>query len=104
MLNENVPAKLKFNFGSGYEVTVGDMDWLSKKNGELLSLAVFNGFEIFIMLDKNLRNQQNINNLDLKIILLVAKDNKHPTLQPYIDKIKNILVGGNLLKFNEVTL
>lgn len=87
-----MPAKVKYDFGKGYDVnTVRDMGWLGKKNGELLGLAAFNGFDIFITLDKNLEKQQNLNKVDLKFIVLLAKDNKHQTLQPYIDKVKILL-------------
>jgi len=92
LLDENMPTKVKFDFGEDYEVsTVRDMGWLGKKNGELLGLAAFNGFDIFITLDKNLKNQQNLNKVDLKFIVLLAKDNKHQTLQPYVDKVKIFL-------------
>jgi predicted nuclease of predicted toxin-antitoxin system len=105
LLDENIPAKLRFDFGKGYEVrTVGDMNWLGKKNGELLRLAIFNEFEIFITLDKNLKNQQNLSMVGIKLILLIAKDNKHQTLQPYVDKIKILLTTENLPNFNEISL
>ena len=40
LLDENIPTKLKLDFGNEYEVkTVRDMNWLGKKNGELLGLA-----------------------------------------------------------------
>ncbi len=104
LLDENIPAKLRFDFGHAHEVrTVGDMNWLGKKNGELFGLATFNGFEIFITLDKNLRNQQNLSKFEIKFILLLTKDNKHQTLQPYIGKIKKLLTISNLPKFNEVS-
>lgn len=49
LLDENIPVKVRFDFGEGYEVRpVRDMGWLGKKNGELLGLAAFNGFDIFI--------------------------------------------------------
>ena len=49
LLDENLPTKLKFDFGEDFEIfTVRDMDWLGKKNGELLGLAVFNDFNIFL--------------------------------------------------------
>jgi hypothetical protein len=80
------------------------MNWLGKKNGELLGLAIFTEFEIFITLDKNLKNQQNLSAFEIKFILLLAKDNKHQTLQPYIDKIKKLLTIENLPKFNEISL
>lgn len=105
MLDENIPAKLRFDFGKRYEVrTVGDMGWLGKKNGELLGLATLNGFEVFITLDKNLKNQQNLSRFEIKFILLLAKDNKHQTLQPYIEKIKTLLSSDSLPNFNEISL
>jgi predicted nuclease of predicted toxin-antitoxin system len=89
LLDENIPAKLRLDFGEAYEVkTVRDMKWLGKKNGQLLELAVFNGFDIFITLDKNLKDQQNLEKIQIKFIVLLAKDNKHQTLQPFVQKLK----------------
>ena len=105
LLDENLPTKVKYDFGEDYEVqTVRDMGWLGKKNGELLGLAAFNGFDIFITLDKNLRNQQNLNKVDLKFIILLAIDNKHQTLPPYIEKTKNLLAVKSLPKLSEVSI
>lgn len=37
LLDENMPTKVKYDFGESHEVrTVRDMGWLGKKNGELL--------------------------------------------------------------------
>jgi predicted nuclease of predicted toxin-antitoxin system len=104
LLDENIPTKVKFDFGESFEVrTVRDMGWLGKKNGELLGLAAFNGFDIFITLDKNLRNQQNLNKVDLKFILLLPPNNKHQTLQPYLVKVKALLHGIDIPKFSEIS-
>ncbi len=36
LLDENMPTKVKYDFGEDYLVsTVKDMGWLGKKNGEL---------------------------------------------------------------------
>ena len=106
LLDENMPTKVKYDFGKGYEVsTIRDMNWLGKKNGELISLAAFNGFDIFITLDKNLKNQQDLNKVDLKFILLLVKNNKHQTIQPYIDKVKKFLQSNsNIPKYLEIAL
>ena len=104
LLDENIPAKLKLDLGQEYEIrTVRDMKWLGKKNGELLGLAAFNGFDIFITLDKNLKNQQNLDKVAIKFIVLLARDNKHQTLQPYVDKIKSILKSESIPKLNIIT-
>ena len=52
LLDENLPTKLKYDFGENFEIhTVKDMGWLAKKNAELLGLATFSGFDIFLTLD-----------------------------------------------------
>lgn len=56
LLDENLPRKLKSDFGANFEIkTVRDMGWLGKKNGELLDLISINEFDFFITIDKNLR-------------------------------------------------
>jgi predicted nuclease of predicted toxin-antitoxin system len=105
LLDENVPTKVKYDFGASFETyTVKDMGWLGKKNGELLGLAVFNSFDIFLTLDKNLIFQQSINKFDLKFIILIAVDNKHQTLQPYMQKVKELLHNPTIPKISEVTI
>lgn len=102
--DENLPRKLKADFGPEYEVkTVRDMRWLGKKNGELLGLIVFNGFDYFVTLDKNLRHQQNLNRIQLTIFLLLAINNRRDTLQILIEKIKKKIKEGSLEKINEIS-
>src|SRR5215211_7581760 len=104
LLDENLPRKLKADFGDDFEVkTVRDMGWLGKKNGELLGLIVFNGFDFFVTIDKNLRFQQNLDRIELKIFLLLAIDNRRETLQVLVAKIKDKITEGNLQKLNEVS-
>jgi len=89
LLDENLPRKLKTDFGPDFKVrTVHDMNWLGKKNGELLGLIAFNGFNIFVTVDRNLRNQQNLDKFSISIFLLVAFNNRRETLQALIEKAK----------------
>jgi predicted nuclease of predicted toxin-antitoxin system len=104
LLDENLPKQLKADFGADYDVkTVRDMGWLGKKNGELLGLIVFNGFDFFVTLDKNLRYQQNLERIELKILLLLAINNRRETLQVFVQKIKDKIKEGNLQKLNEIS-
>ena len=92
LLDENLPKKLKFSFAVDHELfTVGEMDWLGKRNGELLGLMTFNGFDAFVTIDKNLRHQQNLARFAIRLFVLNAPDNKLNTLQPYIDRLTLIL-------------
>ena len=104
LLDENLPKQLKADFGPEYDVrTVRDMGWLGKKNGELLGLIVFNGFDFFVTIDKNLRYQQNLDRIELNIFLLVAVNNRRETLQELVTKIKDKIQEGNLQKLNEIS-
>ena len=104
LLEENLPKQLKADFGPNYEVkTVRDMGWLGKKNGELLGLIAFNGFDFFITIDKNLRFQQKLDRIELEIFLLLAINNRRETLQILVAKIKDKIKEGNLQKLNEVS-
>ena len=83
--------------------TVRDLGWLGKKNGELLGLAAFNGFDFFVTIDKNLRYQQNLDRFDLKIFLLLATNNRRKTLQFLIEKIKSRINEADLQKITEIS-
>ena len=102
--DENLPRQLKADFEPEYDVkTVRDMGWLGKKNGELLGLIVFNGFDFFVTIDKNIRYQQNLGRIDLVIFLLLAVNNRRETLQILVEKIKQKIKEGNLQKLNEIS-
>ena len=104
LLDENLPKQLKVDFGPEYDVkTVRDMGWLGKKNGELLGLIVFNGFDFFVTIDKNLRYQQNLDRIALNIFLLLAKNNRRETLKGLIEKIKVRIVEGDFDDLTEIS-
>jgi predicted nuclease of predicted toxin-antitoxin system len=88
LLDENLPKKLKLDFGTAHEVkTVRDTGWNGKKNGELLGLMTLNGFDRFVTMDQNLRYQQNLIRFPIIIFVLIAENNKHQTIQPLIPKL-----------------
>ena len=102
--DENLPRKLKADFGDDFEVkTIRDMGWLGKKNGELLQLIAHNEFDFFVTIDKNLRHQQNLKKFNFSIILLFAKDNRRNTLQNLIEKVKDKINKGDYGKLIEIT-
>ncbi|MEO5673272.1 MAG: DUF5615 family PIN-like protein [Chitinophagales bacterium] len=103
LLDENLPRKLKADFGAGYEVkTVKDIGWLGKKNGELLKFIGSSAFDYFITIDKNLRHQQNLDKIGFTIFLLLAINNRRETLQQLIEKVKEKIKSGSLEKLVEI--
>src|SRR5205085_11521667 len=87
LLDENIDVNFIHEF-TQYEIeTVKSMSWIGKMNGDLLSLAEKNGFEVFITLDSNLVYQQNLLKYNIYIISLKAKDSKLSTLKSFSSQI-----------------
>ncbi len=92
--DENLPAKLRFDFAPEHEVrTVQEMGWNGKKDGELLGLLTLYGFDALITVDRGLPHQQTLKRFPVTIFLLLAQNNKHQTLQPLVEKVKQSIDG-----------
>lgn len=61
LLDENIDVRYKNSFPENIEAfTVQDMGWKGIKNGELLLLIAKNKFEYWVVVDKNIPYQQNL--------------------------------------------
>lgn len=86
LLDECVPVQVK-NALPNHEVrTAPQMGWKSISNGDLLDLAEKDGFDLFIIADKNLRYQQNLS--ARRIAILELWTNHRPTLEKQFDAIR----------------
>lgn len=88
---------MKFDF-TGHDVfTVTEMKWSGIRNGELLTLAISAGFEVFVTADQNLKYQQNLRNYRIGIVVLIARSNKIDDLQVLVpealEAIRSITPG-----------
>ena len=98
-LDENSPVKLKYRFNDAglTALTVRDMQWLGRKNGELLQLRQAESFTTFITVDNNLSSQQNFVNYPLQVIILIAQDNVYETIMEFfpdiLEKLKEPFTG-----------
>ena len=81
LLDESLPRKLKEELIDHEAVTVPDVGWAGKKNGELFRLAR-DEFDAFTTPDQNLKYQQRINPDDLPVVVLVANSNRFNDLLP----------------------
>lgn len=87
LLDECVPRRLRRGL-PGHDVeTVTQMGWSGKKNGELLKLAVAQGFEVLITVDKNLCYQQNIAVAGIAVIVMSAASSRLVDLMPLMPSV-----------------
>ena len=95
LLDENLPRKLKYRFSTSYEVlTVTEMGWSGKKNGELLTVMQEYGLEILLSSDKNMSHQQNLEKYGISLVVLNAPDNRYTTLLEYLPQLEKQLAIG----------
>ena len=97
LLDECVPRRFKDSL-VGYECsTVPEVGLAGKKNGELLSLAEQNGFEVFLTLDKGVQYQQNLARRSIAIVVIRAKSNRIGDILPHaracLDQMTSIRSG-----------
>ena len=87
LLDENVPRKLKYRFGPGFEVsTVQECGWSGLENGSLLR-AADSQFDAFVTLDRGLVFQQDLSGLSLRLVVVRAVANKYDDLLPLVPAI-----------------
>jgi hypothetical protein len=105
LLDENIPIKLCQYFSGDNQVfTIKDMNWTGVKNGRLLNLMAKYGFDALITIDKNLKHQQNLEHLDIKIFILNSPNNKLSTLIPYVKAFEDEISKLKAEKVWEITL
>lgn len=105
LLDENIDVRFKKIFEqTAHEVyTVRDMQWIGVKNGELLKLLKAHGFDCWVVVDKNLRYQQNTANLPCVILVLDVVRNTLKHISPLLPSILAALEQTREKKFIVIT-
>ncbi|MEK6476573.1 hypothetical protein WJR50_03525 [Catalinimonas sp. 4WD22] len=60
------------------------MGWSGLKNGNLLTKAVYNHFDILLTIDKNMVHQQNIKQFPITVVVFDVSRNKIEAYQPLL--------------------
>ena len=90
LLDECLPSRLKRELVGHDAKTAPEMGWASKRNGELLALAV-GQFDVFLTADRNLSYQQDVSSFDVAVVVLVARSNRLEDLRPLAPRILEVL-------------
>jgi predicted nuclease of predicted toxin-antitoxin system len=93
LLDHNLDRRLK-NYLTDYETaTIQEQNWADVLNGELLTLAEKNDFDVLLTADTNIKSQQNLSNRKISILVLRAFNNRLETHAEMIDDIYEALAG-----------
>lgn len=102
LFDQGTPAPLKDLLTSHDVSTAYELGWSTLKNGELLSAAESNGFDVFITTDTNLRYQQNL--IQRKIAIVVLSTTSWPRIKPNTSKIIDAVNQSTNNSFIEVNI
>jgi hypothetical protein len=90
LLDECLPKRLKGELVGHEARTAPEMGWASKRNGELLALAI-GRFDVFLTADRNLSYQQDVATFDIAVVVLVARSNRFEDLRQLAPQILEAL-------------
>jgi len=90
LLDESLPRRLGRELSEHEAVTVPEMGWAGKTNGESLELAR-GEFDAFLTADQNLEYQQRLSQADLPVIILAARTNRLDDFRPLIPRVRTAL-------------
>ena len=97
LLDEDLDVKLRFRFGPAHQVsTVRHMNWLGKKNGELLALIQEAGFDVLVTGDQNMPYQQNWRDRNFAVIVLAAHPKRYDIHLPLLPRVLELLARPDL--------
>ena len=97
LLDEDLPIRLRYRLRPEHEaVSVRDMQWQSKKNGELLRLMETFGFQALLTGDKQMQHQQNWRNYALPVLVLNARGDQYEDYNALIPQVKELLAQPGL--------
>lgn len=87
LLDECVNPRVKAAFVNHEVKTVMDMTWRGTTNGELLTLAEANQFNVFVTIDQKLCYQQNIPARKLGFVVVRVPDNNIKFYRPLFSEL-----------------
>ena len=89
LFDEDVPHKLARSLLRHEIHTVVSMQWGGIKNGELLMLIERERFDVFLTGDKNMQDQQRLEDRPFAVLIMSAIN--WPVVRPHVDKISSAL-------------
>lgn len=87
LLDHNLDRRLKNHLTEYETVTTQEQNWADVLNGELLTLAEENNFDVLLTADTNIKSQQNLSKRKISILVLRAFNNR---LITHIEMIEDI--------------
>lgn len=96
LFDQGTPVPLRKHLISHQIETAYERGWGSLQNGELLSQAEGNGFDVLITTDQNLKCQQNLNTRRISVVVITTTSGPRirQSIAAVIDAIESATTGS----------
>ena len=102
LFDQGTPVPLR-EYLPGHDIdTALELGWSELSNGELLDAAERDGFEVLITTDQNLKNQQNLAERKLAIIVLLSTS--WPRIRSRVEDIQTVVETIALGDYKELPI
>jgi hypothetical protein len=102
LFDQATPVPIR-TYLKGHDVrTAAQQGWDTLKNGELLTAAEADGFDVLLTTDKNMRYQQNL--VGRRIAVVVLGLQQWPSLRPHVQLVVEAVNGAVPGSYIEVKL
>lgn len=92
LLDESVPRRIAQSFPEWVTLrTVQELGWAGTGNGLLLQLAATEGFDALVTVDRGIEHQQNVGELPIPVIVMLAPRNRLAELQPLVPQVARVI-------------
>lgn len=102
LFDQGTPVPLRKLLSDHLIITAYELGWQTLENGELISAAEADGFDVIITTDQNLKYQQNLN--ARKISIVVLSTTSWPRIRENADKILAALDSPDSISFLEIEI
>jgi hypothetical protein len=102
LFDNGTPAPLRYALKEHIVVEAFERGWHRLLNGELISAAEAEGFDVLLTTDKNIRYQQNLKGR--KIAFVVIGNQQWPTLRRHVEKVVAAVNAATPGSYTEVDI
>ena len=103
LLDENLPHQIRLELPGHNVSTAAFMQWAGVENGELLQRAAAAGFDALITNDRGLEYQQNLGELPLAVIVILATANTVEAIRPLYGELLAVLARLRAREFVKIS-
>ncbi|MEM6405043.1 MAG: hypothetical protein AAF669_00390 [Pseudomonadota bacterium] len=102
LFDQGTPAPLRKHLLTHQVATAYEPGWATLRNGELLTKAEEEGFEVIVTTDQNLKYQQNL--VNRRIAIVVLPTTSWPRIQKIIPEVCHTISSATLNDYIEVSV